>query len=412
MIRRGDPAKVVIEVCREFGAVDVFCAHDYAPYGQRRDAAVQGALTAEGRHLHQHGSAYAVSPGHVLNASGRPYAVFTPFSRAWSAAGWDEPIDRPTVTWVEPRPAANAQLDAPVINIDLPDAATAFDRWDSFVSAGLDTYDQRRDLPAVDGTSRLSYALRWGLVHPRQLLAELGDSRAHNAFRNELAWREFYADVLFQNPASGWKSLKLGNLPTDTDAAAEQRFTRWATGQTGYPIVDAGMRQLNATGWMHNRVRMIVASFLVKDLHLPWQWGAKQFMRHLLDGDLASNAHGWQWTAGTGTDAAPFFRVFNPITQSERFDPDGEYIRRWVAELRDERQSHHPRAMDVEVRCLGSIRWADGGPLSGTRRSPAALQDAICLSTTASVPLSIALLLGRGATFSCSTNARPRSCGR
>lgn len=174
-----------------------------------------------------------------------------------------------------------------------------------------------------------------GLLHPRQLLADLLPQPGHDTFASELAWREFYADVLFRRPDSASSNLnaRMAAMVVDTDAAAHERFRRWAAGTTGYPIVDAGMRQLAASGWMHNRVRMLVASFLVKDLHLPWQWGARHFMRHLVDGDLASNSHGWQWTAGTGTDAAPYFRIFNPTTQALRFDPDGDYVRTWVPEL-------------------------------------------------------------------------------
>jgi deoxyribodipyrimidine photo-lyase len=169
-------------------------------------------------------------------------------------------------------------------------------------------------------------------VHPRQLLADLEPSAGADTFASELAWREFYADVLFRRPDTGGANLnqRMNAMPVDTDSAAQRRFERWAAGTTGYPIIDAGMRQLLATGWMHNRVRMLVASFLVKDLHLPWQWGARHFMRHLIDGDLASNSHGWQWCAGTGTDASPYFRIFNPTTQAERFDPDGEYVHQWV----------------------------------------------------------------------------------
>ena len=199
----------------------------------------------------------------------------------------------------------------------------------------------------------MSIALRWGIVHPRQLLDDLEPTRAHDVFRAELAWREFYADVLFRRPETAWQNLqsKMDAMPVDVDRRAKRRFGSWQAGLTGFPIVDAGMRQLRATGWMHNRVRMIVASFLVKDLHLPWQWGARHFMQHLLDGDLASNSHGWQWTAGTGTDAAPYFRVFNPTAQSERFDPDGAYIRRWVPELADlpDAEIHRPGAHRPEL---------------------------------------------------------------
>ncbi len=213
-------------------------------------------------------------------------------------------------------------------------------RWETFARDGLHHYGDVRDLPAVDGTSRMSTALRFGVVHPARLLQELDPTcEHHSTFESELAWRDFYADVLFRRPDSAWANLdaKLNGIAIDTDAAARTRFELWAQGMTGFPIVDAGMRQLAATGWMHNRVRMIVASFLVKDLHLPWQWGAKWFMQHLVDGDLASNNHGWQWAAGTGTDAAPYFRVFNPTAQAERWDPAGEYQRRWIPELNSDR---------------------------------------------------------------------------
>jgi deoxyribodipyrimidine photo-lyase len=220
------------------------------------------------------------------------------------------------------------------------------------VASSVDNYDERRNLPAADGTSKMSADLRWGVVHARQLLADLapnGERRSHDVFASELAWRDFYADVLFGAPQTSSRNVNrsMDVMPVDTDDAARTRFAAWQQGLTGYPIVDAGMRQLLATGWMHNRVRMIVASFLTKDLHLPWQWGARHFMRHLVDGDLASNSHGWQWTAGTGTDAAPYFRVFNPTSQGEKFDPDGIYIRRYVPELRDldDRSVHAPGSL-------------------------------------------------------------------
>lgn len=336
--RHGDPAVVVPALAGEVGAEQVFVSREYGPYGRRRDAAVAAALAGSGRRLIGVGSPYAVQPGDVRKGDGTPYAVFTPFSRGWRAVGWDHPRPAPQVEWMG---APDVDCDGPPAPVECPveigavgeEAALA--RWDAFLDGSAEHYKERRDQPAVDGTSRLSAALRWGTVHPRQLLADLTMQEGHEVFANELAWREFYADVLFHRPDTAWQNLnpKMAAMPLDTDADARRRFHRWASGQTGFPFVDAGMRQLLATGWMHNRVRMVVASFLVKDLHLPWQWGARHFMAHLVDGDLASNNHGWQWAAGTGTDAAPYFRVFNPTSQGERFDPDGEYVRRWVPEL-------------------------------------------------------------------------------
>jgi deoxyribodipyrimidine photo-lyase len=346
--RHGDPATVVPAFAAEVGADVVVVSRDFGPYGRRRDVAVAERLAADGRRLQGIGSPYAVDPGTVVKNDGTPYAVFTPFSKAWLAAGqprWAERRATPAVSdinWVgAPDIACDGPPTVPVVDCVLPPASevSARDRWAEFLTDGLDHYDDRRNLPALDGTSRLSPALRWGILHPLQLIDDLGPVRSHEVFRSELAWRDFYADVLFRRPETAWENLqpKMDAMVVDTDARARERFAAWTEGRTGYPIVDAGMRQLLATGWMHNRVRMIVASFLVKDLHLPWQWGARHFMRHLVDGDLASNNHGWQWAAGTGTDAAPYFRVFNPTSQSERFDPDGEYLRRWVPELRDVR---------------------------------------------------------------------------
>ncbi|HUC33580.1 MAG TPA: deoxyribodipyrimidine photo-lyase [Ilumatobacteraceae bacterium] len=335
--RHGDPVDVVPAVAAEVGAVAVFVTRDYAPYGRRRDAAVGAALRELAVEFHGVGSNYAVDPGGVTKADGGPYAVFTPFARAWRAVGWRAPTSALDVSW---RGARSMPTDGVPATTVLPFAIreaseqAAHDRWDRF-ARHVDRYDEQRDLAAVDGTSRMSAALRWGLVHPRQLLADLGPDRGSQAFANELAWREFYADVLLREPRSAWHNLdrRMDAMPIDTDADARRRFQRWATGSTGFPFVDAGLRQLLATGWMHNRLRMVTASFLVKDLHLPWQWGARHFLDHLVDGDLASNNHGWQWAAGTGTDAAPYFRIFNPTTQGERFDPEGDYVRRWIPEL-------------------------------------------------------------------------------
>jgi deoxyribodipyrimidine photo-lyase len=344
--RHGDPVDVVPALAAELGADHVFVTRDHGPYGRARDAEVATRLAADGRSLRGVGSNYLVDPGTVTKADGSPYAVFTPFSKVWRPLAEARRASRPAtpsvsdVSWVGvPTVRCDGPFDTVPVGVALPPAtaAAAHEQWDAFVSDGLDDYDERRNLPGVPGTSRLSPALRWGVLHPAQLADDLGPSRSHDVFLSELAWREFYADVLLRRPDTARVNLnpKMDAMVVDTDAAARVRFERWATGTTGYPIVDAGMRQLLATGWMHNRVRMITGSFLVKDLHLPWQWGARHFMRHLVDGDLASNSHGWQWVAGTGTDAAPYFRVFNPTGQSERFDPSGEYIRRWVPELAD-----------------------------------------------------------------------------
>ena len=335
--RHGAPADVVPTLAAEVGAEAVFVSRDYGPYGRARDQAVATVLRSGGRHLVGAGTPYAVAPGEVTKADGTPYAVFTPFSRAWRVHGWPAPLGAPDVEW---HGAPAVACDGPPSRPDGAGAqpaageTAAHDRWDAFLPE-VDEYRARRDLPGADGTSRLSPALRWGLVHPRQLLADLPANPGADAFASELAWREFYADVLFRSPHSASRNLnpRMDAMAVDTDVPAQRRFRRWAEGATGYPIIDAGMRQLLATGWMHNRVRMLVASFLVKDLHLPWQWGARHFMRHLIDGDLASNSHGWQWVAGTGTDAAPYFRIFNPTAQAHRFDPDGDYVRRWVLEL-------------------------------------------------------------------------------
>lgn len=367
IIRYGDPVEVIPALAGEANADTVFVARDYAPYGRRRDTAVNEALGRSDRRLKGIGSPYAVTPASVTKDDGTSYAVFTPFSKVWRRIGWDLPLDPPAddFRWAGDRTLASASDPLgvrPDPGIELPTAGerAADELWLGFLPDGVDGYPDRRDRPAVEGTSRLSPALKWGTIHPRQLLADLDASGAgpkgHTVFSSELAWREFYADVLYQQPRTAWENLntKMDTMPIDTDAAARKRFDRWAVGETGFGIVDAGMRQLAATGWMHNRVRMIVASFLVKDLHLPWQWGARWFMQHLIDGDLASNNHGWQWAAGTGTDAAPYFRVFNPHLQQERYDPHGDYVARWVTHP-VEPMLDHGSERDEALRRLKSI---------------------------------------------------------
>ncbi len=345
LVVHGEPADVVPRIAETVGARSVHVSADYGPYGRQRDEQVEKALSANGIEFVRTGSPYVVAPGRVRKDDGEPFKVFTPFSRAWVRHGWREPADtgKSIVDWIEPSeknrgPCGVRIPDDPPHEADLPDAgeSAALRTWEVFRDERLPDYDRDRNRPDVPGTSRMSPYLRWGCVHPRTLLADLSerDGKGVDTYRTELAWRDFYADVLWHRPETARENYnpKFDAMRHDTHP---EHFEAWCRGETGYPIVDAGMRQLLAEGWMHNRVRMIVASFLVKDLHVPWWLGARHFMRHLVDGDLASNQHGWQWTAGTGTDAAPYFRVFNPGTQGEKFDPDGDYVRRYVPELRD-----------------------------------------------------------------------------
>ncbi len=339
-LRRGRPEDVVPAVAAQVGATTVFATGDCAPYGRRRDARVAAALTSAGRTLARLGSPYAVAPGRVLTGGGGPYRVFTPYRRGWSAHAWPEPIGVPAgVTWASGDSdlvPSDLEPDPDSVTAELPAAGerTAADLVERFLDGPVSTYGDDRNRPDLEGTSRLSPHLRFGTVHPRQVLARIPPGPSGETFRSELAWREFYADVLWHRPDAAWASLSPvgAHLRNDSGPAADARFEAWAEGRTGYPLVDAGMRQLRDEGWMHNRVRMLVASFLVKDLHLAWQRGAAHFLDLLIDGDLASNNFGWQWVAGTGTDAAPFYRVFSPDRQAERFDPDGVYVGRYVPE--------------------------------------------------------------------------------
>lgn len=328
VLRRGDPTEVVPALAREVGADHVHVSADFGPYGRERDDALGDLLVRTG-------SPYAVDPGTVRKTDGTPFRVFTPFSKTWRTHRWDAPEEAPTdVEWVGA--TSEGIPDDPPVAATLPEAgeASAHRRLAQFRER-LDRYSDDRNTPGTDGTSRLSVDLKYGTLHPRQLLDGLGRTAGEQRFRTELAWREFYADVLWHRPETARHALlpAMANIEVDEGPDADERFEAWAQGRTGYPIVDAGMRQLVAEGWMHNRVRMITASFLVKDLHLDWRRGARFFLRHLVDGDLASNQHGWQWVAGTGTDPSPYYRIFNPTLQGERFDPDGVYVRRYLPEL-------------------------------------------------------------------------------
>jgi len=358
VVRHGDPADVVPRVAAEAEAEVVFVSADFGPYGRERDEAVEARLAADGRRLERVGSPYAVEPGVVATGAGGPFKVFTPFYRAWKDHGWPSPQRRPSaVEWADGVRSDGVPND-PEVDAHLPAAgeAAAHRRLDTFLDHSVSSYAKARDRPGDDATSRLSPYLKYGCIHPRQALARLGRSAAEERWRTELAWRDFYADVLWHRPETARQSLlpHMAAMKVDSGPVADERFEAWARGRTGYPLVDAGMRQLLGEAWVHNRVRMVVASFLVKDLHVDWTRGARWFMQHLVDGDLASNNHGWQWVAGTGTDPSPYFRVFNPVTQSKQHDPDGTYIRRWLPEL-----------ADLDGSAIHEPWQADGGLLTG-----------------------------------------------
>lgn len=339
----GDPAEVLVDFASQRGVTSVHVTAEPEPQGAARDARVRARLAQAGIDWVETGTPYAVDPGEVLNRTGRPFEVFTPFSRTWR-----DRVGEPVVAHPDGLRLARALDDpdawqrledhlADPAAADLPPAGeqAAAQRWHEFLSEDLCGYAGDRDRADLDRTSRLSPYLALGVLHPRTLVADLLEVGGEDAERylTELAWREFYADVTLHHPGSLHADLRPALTGMEYDAAPDH-LAAWQQGRTGYPFVDAGMRQLLATGWMHNRVRMVTASFLTKDLHVWWPVGAAWFLQHLIDGDPASNAHGWQWTAGTGTDAAPYFRVFNPVRQGLTHDPRGDYVRRWVPELR------------------------------------------------------------------------------
>ena len=331
LLRVGDPAVEVPAVAAAHDVQRVLVSGEYTPYGLRRDAAVAATLAQRGVRMSSTDTPYLHSPGAVVKGDGTPFSVFTPFWRAWSALPAASPVD------ADPQFAEQFALPSAAIPDGDPDASGsggadehATSLLESFVALPVESYDADRNRVDLAATSRLGTALHFGEIHPRTVVAAVGPDGA--GFVRQLCWREFYADVLWRRPDAAWGNVdrRFDAFPWRDDRSA---FDLWCRGRTGFPMVDAGMRQLLTTGWMHNRSRMVVASFLTKDLLLPWQWGARWFLTHLRDGDVANNSLGWQWVAGTGTDAAPYYRVFNPVLQGQKFDPEGDYVRRFVPEL-------------------------------------------------------------------------------
>jgi deoxyribodipyrimidine photo-lyase len=362
ILREGKPKETLEKLVQESGAQGIFAEEDYSPYAQQRDERVRQSLP-----LRLAGSPVVRSPWSVLKPDATPYTVFTPYSRAWKALGaprWLPAPERlPSAAHLQSLPIPQSSAALAKSSSFIAGETEAQRRLAKFVSgddAPIFLYEERRNHLAEAGTSGLSPYLRFGMLSARQAASEAYRlmqetsgtvvSKSVETWLNELIWREFYVQILNHFPHARRESFRepFRAIPWQNDPAD---YEAWCMGQTGVPVVDAAMRQLLETGWMHNRARMITASFLTKDLLIDWRWGERWFMQHLVDGDPAANNGGWQWTAGTGTDAAPYFRIFNPVTQSLKFDPQARYIRQWVPELLNvpDEFVHQPWTMPADL---------------------------------------------------------------
>ncbi len=331
LILCGKPANVFEKILSEYDVEAIFCNHDYEPYARERDAKIEKILLRRGINFHSFKDICVFEKNDVLKDDGKPYTVFTPYYKK------RETLFRPTVLQHQASESLQGNFMTVLLPFHFPELSEiGFEKPENFslptyqiAEEFLKNYAQTRDFPALEGNSHLSVYLRFGLVSIRAIERE---ARLHSeTFVRELVWREFFMMILWHFPRVVGHSFR-----SEYDRLAwrndEKEFQQWCEGKTGYPIVDAGMRELNETGLMHNRVRMIVASFLVKHLLIDWRWGEAYFAQKLLDFDLSANNGGWQWAAGTGCDAAPYFRVFNPALQTEKFDKEKKYIRKWVKE--------------------------------------------------------------------------------
>jgi deoxyribodipyrimidine photo-lyase len=338
LIRRGLPEEVLPALLAESRAEAVFAEEDYTPFAIQRDEKLARIIP-----LHRFVGVTVHHPSAVVKPDGSPYTVFTPFSKAWKSLPLPQPLSPAPLRLPEPPLLSGETIPPALENPYFPAGeAEAVRRLEAFLESSVYSYADDRNRLDLDGTSKLSPYFRFGMLSARKAAAltiqkiqqtrDPAKRKGAETFLNELIWREFYNAILYHFPHVLQTAFNPALRRIEWRHAPEE-LTAWQQGLTGIPIVDACMRQLRTMGWMHNRGRMIVASFLVKDLLINWQEGEAWFMRHLVDGDPAANNGGWQWTAGVGTDAAPYFRIFNPILQSKKFDPDGHFIRRWLPEL-------------------------------------------------------------------------------